>query len=149
MLARVRSALPVLVAAGLTFLTAGCGSSSHATSTSPGGSAATVTAGAHLDVNAFSDLISRPGVVVLDVRTPAEFAAGHLSGAKNVDVEATDFASQIGSLDHSATYAVYCRTGVRSGMALQQMLGSGFTQVVDLSGGITAWTGAGKPVTTS
>jgi len=59
--------------------------------------------------SAFSTAMSAPGTVLLDVRTPAEFATGHLTGARNVDIEGSGFASQIASLDKNATYAVYCR----------------------------------------
>ena len=84
--------------------------------------------------------------VLVDVRTPAEFAAGHIAGATNIDVEAADFATKIGALDKGAAYALYCRSGNRSGVAMQAMLSSGFTHVFHLGGGIGAWQSAGQPV---
>jgi rhodanese-related sulfurtransferase len=51
---------------------------------------------------------------VIDVRTPAEFQSGCLNGAKNVDIEASDFDSKIAALDKKANYLVYCRSGHRS-----------------------------------
>lgn len=99
--------------------------------------------------DAFQELASTPGVVTLDVRTPAEYAGGHLAGARNIDVESADFATQLGQLDPKATYAVYCHSGNRSKVAMQKMTDAGFTSVKDLAGGIAAWQQAGLPVTTS
>ena len=67
--------------------------------------------------------------MIIDVRTPAEFAGGHLDGAVNIDIQSPDFASQIDGLDRNGSYVVYCRSGNRSGMAMAQMLDMGFTDV--------------------
>jgi len=67
---------------------------------------------------------------------------------QNIDVEASDFATKIAALDKNATYAVYCRSGNRSGTALEQMAAVGFTHVYDLAGGIGAWQNMGGPMTT-
>lgn len=99
--------------------------------------------GSHLDVSAFATEVSDSDTVVVDVRTPDEFAQGHLSRARNIDAEAGDFDSRIASLDKNASYAIYCRSGRRSGMVIDKMISSGFTHVVDLSGGVTAWTSEG------
>jgi phage shock protein E len=64
--------------------------------------------------------------VIIDVRTPAEFASGHLEGALNIDVQSPDFAAQIMELDPSGEYFVYCRSGNRSGQAIAQMTQMGF-----------------------
>lgn len=74
------------------------------------------------------------GAVVLDVRTPAEYAAGHLAGAQNVDVEAPDFATRIATLDPAGEYLVYCRTGNRASLAASQMAARGFAHVTNLGG---------------
>jgi len=87
-------------------------------------------------------------LVVLDVRTPEEFAEGHLEGAVLVDFYDADFAEQLAALDAGAPYLVYCRSGNRSGQALGVMQQLGFTSAVDVDGGIVAWSGAGLPVTT-
>ncbi len=105
-------------------------------------------AGAHLDPPAFASALARPGTTVLDVRTPAEFAQGHLPGAVNVDIEAPDFGARLGALDPAAPYAVYCRSGNRSAAALDAMASLGFTAAYDLSGGIVGWQGAGGEVVT-
>lgn len=87
-------------------------------------------------------------LVVLDVRTPEEFATGHLEGAVLVDFYAADFAEQLAALDTDVSYLVYCRSGNRSGQALGVMEQLGFISAADVDGGIVAWTGAGLPVTT-
>ena len=67
--------------------------------------------------------------MIIDVRTPAEFASGHLDGAVNIDIQSPDFTSRIEGLDRDGSYVVYCRSGNRSGMAMAQMLDMGFTDV--------------------
>lgn len=81
---------------------------------------------------------------VIDVRTPAEFAAGHIAGAQNIDVEASDFKDRIAALDPKAPYLVYCRSGRRSAIAAQQMVDAGFGDIVD-AGGMDALIAAGAP----
>ena len=76
---------------------------------------------------------------LLDIRTPDEFAQGHLSGAQNIDYYATDFRSQINALDKSKTYLIYCRSGNRSGNALRIFDELGFETVYDMGGGIVAY----------
>ncbi len=123
----------------------GCSSDDDA-GTDPTGTASE-TADDSLGVADFEALVAQDGVQVIDVRTAEEYATGHLAGATNIDVQG-DFATGIADLDKNASYALYCRSGVRSDTAKQTMLDAGFTHVVDLSGGITAWTQAGKPVVT-
>ena len=81
---------------------------------------------------------------VIDVRTPDEYAAGHLAGAQNIDVEAADFASRISSLDKETPYLLYCRSGRRSAIAAEQMAKAGFTDIVD-GGGMADLVAAGAP----
>ena len=68
---------------------------------------------------------------VIDVRTPMEFAEGHLEGAVNIDVQTMDFVTQIQELDTAGTYVVYCRSGNRSTAAIEQMTGMGFTNLTN------------------
>lgn len=96
----------------------------------------------HLSASDFAHSIETGSTTVIDVRTPAEYAAGHLPDAVNIDVEAADFDSRVAALDKSGHYALYCHSGRRSGVAAQKMHDAGFQQVVDLTGGIEAWTGA-------
>ena len=93
-------------------------------------------------------LASDPAPVLIDVRTPEEFAAGHLAGAELVDFNAPDFREQISDYARDASYVIYCRSGNRSAGARAVMTELGFTDVADIDGGIVAWTQAGLPVTT-
>ena len=86
---------------------------------------------------------------VIDVRTAGEYAAGHLPGAINIDVEAPGFADSVSQLPKDESYFVYCRSGNRSGVATEQMVQLGFTDLYDLQGGITDWQATGGSVVTS
>jgi rhodanese-related sulfurtransferase len=85
--------------------------------------------------------------VVIDVRTPAEYAAGHLEGAVNIDVEGPGFAAAVSELDPAGTYAVYCRSGRRSAVAADQMDRAGIVDVTDLGSLEAAADATGRPVT--
>lgn len=82
---------------------------------------------------------------VIDVRTPEEFAAGHIVGALNVPVEASDFGDRIATFDRDQPYILYCRSGRRSAIAAGIMAKSGFTDIVD-AGGLEPLAQAGAPV---
>lgn len=69
--------------------------------------------------------------VVIDVRTPEEFASGHLEGALLIDIQAADFDERIGELDPAASYVVYCRSGNRAGVAIERMAKLGVTHTVN------------------
>jgi rhodanese-related sulfurtransferase len=84
--------------------------------------------------------------VLLDVRTPEEFASGHLDGAVNVDFYSADFATSLAALDRDDRFLVYCRTGNRSGSTLELMEQLGFQDVHHLDGGIVSWSTAGGVV---
>ena len=71
------------------------------------------------------------GAVPIDVRTPAEFEAGHLKGALNIDWNAGDFAELVADLPREGLHVVYCQSGNRATSATQVMLDLGFTQVVN------------------
>lgn len=85
--------------------------------------------------------------VVLDVRTPAEYAEGHVPGAINVDVNSPTFAEQIAALETDVPYVVYCRSGNRSAQAAQMMVAAGFTEVYDVDAGLATLAEAGVPLT--
>ena len=70
--------------------------------------------------------------VVIDVRTPEEFATGHLAGSVNIDWQGPEFMQAIDSLDKSAHYVVYCRSGNRAGQALDMMTSMGFMNIQNL-----------------
>lgn len=84
--------------------------------------------------------------VMIDVRTPAEFEAGHLRGARNINLESGDFADVIATLPADAPYIVYCQTGNRSAQAVEIMRSSGFTDVTDAGGVDEAQMSTGLPI---
>ena len=91
-------------------------------------------------------LIEGQGPTVLDVRTPQEYAAGHLAQARNVAL-ADGFATAVASLPRTGTYVLYCASGNRSAQAASIMADLGFTDVVD-AGGLTGLVDAGGRVVT-
>lgn len=114
-----------------------------------GACAGTQTAGATLvDATEAQELVvSDPDVVVLDIRTPEEVAAGAIPGAQVFDFYSATFQGDIGELDRDTTYLVYCRSGNRSAQATQLMENLGFEDVYELEGGILAWANAGLALT--
>lgn len=84
--------------------------------------------------------------VILDVRTPEEFAEGYIPNAINLDFYKPDFKAQVAKLNKEQTYFVYCKAGGRSASAADIMRKEGFKKVVDLDGGITAWEEAKLPI---
>lgn len=86
--------------------------------------------------------------VIIDIRTAEEHAAGYIRPTHEVmDYYAPDFKERLAKLDKNGKYLIYCRSGRRTGAALQVMGDLGFTGAHDIAGGITAWTAAGLPVT--
>ncbi len=73
-------------------------------------------------------------LVILDVRTPEEFAEQHLPGALNIDIYDADFPEKIAALDRSKTYLVHCKTGGRSAAAVELMRGMGFAHISNVVG---------------
>lgn len=126
----MKKTLSAIISASLLVLTA-CSSGGGAT---------------NLGSEDFAKKIAEPGIVILDVRTSGEFYAGHIEGAINIDVEGMQFDADIAKLDKTKTYAVYCHTGRRSGIAVGKMSDAGFTSLFNLSSGITDWQSKGLPV---
>jgi len=90
--------------------------------------------------------IAAGDVTVIDVRTPEEFAEGHLADATLIDFYADDFAARIAALPADEPYLVYCRSGNRSGQAVALMEELGFGTVYDMDGGIVAYAAEGLPL---
>ena len=100
------------------------------------------------DVKGFSELITKPDVVVLDVRTADEFNEGHIEKALNIDVKQSEFLDKTKAvLPKDKTIAVYCRSGKRSANAAELLASKGY-KVVNLLGGIIAWKDSNMPVIT-
>ncbi|MEY4311046.1 MAG: hypothetical protein RLZ71_972 [Actinomycetota bacterium] len=83
---------------------------------------------------------------IIDVRTATEFASGHLEGAVNMDVQSSEFASEIATLDPSGVYLVYCHSGRRAGLAIDQMKAAGFKNLTNLGGYVDASNATGLPL---
>lgn len=77
--------------------------------------------------------------IIVDVRTPEEYAEGHLTGSKLINYYDDTFKNQLSLLDKSKPVFVYCRSGKRSGASAQLLIELGFKEVYDLQGGFTAW----------
>jgi rhodanese-related sulfurtransferase len=99
-----------------------------------------------LSVTEFSAKVAEAGVITLDVRTPGEFAEGHLEDARLIDFQSGNFENAIATLDKNATYAIYCRSGNRSGQAVKVMQDAGFMNVFNMNGGVIDWANAGLPL---
>lgn len=92
-----------------------------------------------VDAKTFHDAISKGDVVLIDARTPREYANGNIEGSINIDYLAGDFMSHVKDLDKNKTVYIYCASGRRSGSAANLMINAGFKHVVDLSGGFNNW----------
>ncbi len=140
---RITTTLAAVAFAAVTL--AACSSSTE-TIDSPEASAAerpgVVSVGAQ---EAMSLLGERDDLSVIDVRTPAEFADGHLEGAELVDIYEPAFRDEIDGLDRDGSYVLYCRTGNRSGQAADLMRELGFTEVYD-AGGLAELADAGATI---
>ena len=78
-------------------------------------------------------------ILLIDVRTPGEFASGHIENSINIDYKSDDFKDLIGELDTNQEVYVYCKVGGRSGRSAKILEDMGFEKVYDLKGGIIAW----------
>lgn len=88
-------------------------------------------------------------VVVIDVRSPEEYAAGRIPGAVLVPVSGKGseaFATKVAEVARGKTPLVYCKSGVRSARAVEKMQALGIKQIIELPGGWVAWTRAEKEV---
>lgn len=100
-----------------------------------------------LEPAAFKSALEKKPGVVLDVRTPEEVAKGTLPGASVIDFRGPKFEQKVALLAKNTPVYVYCASGNRSGQAATLMTSKlGFTNVVNLSGGMRAWNAAGLPV---
>ncbi|WP_353183763.1 rhodanese-like domain-containing protein [Parapedobacter lycopersici] len=80
---------------------------------------------------------------LVDVRTNAEFKEGHISGAKQLDINKASFERRVSRLDRDQSVLLYCRTGKRSHRAAQLLEQLGFREIIELDGGVTSWKESG------
>ena len=109
------------------------------------GCSSTSASVSNLGATEFLEKASTKDVVLIDVRTPGEFAEGNIVNALNIDVQSSSFDSQIAQLDPTKTYALYCRSGNRSGIAAEKMADAGFTTIYNATVGFTDLAAAGAP----
>ncbi|MEY2408904.1 MAG: hypothetical protein QOF48_1574 [Verrucomicrobiota bacterium] len=83
---------------------------------------------------------------VLDVRSPQEFAQGHVPGAVNIDINEPDFAGKVARFDKSKPILVNCHAGSRGDIASAELAKLGFKTIFNLEGGLAAWEKAGHEV---
>ncbi len=95
-------------------------------------------------------MLAEKNYQLVDVRTPEEFAGGHIDGALNLDWRGAEFKNQMATLDKSVPVYIYCLSGGRSGEAATFMRKEGFQQVIELEGGMMKWRSEGlKEVATA
>jgi len=82
--------------------------------------------------------------LMLDVRTPEEFAEGHIAGARLIPVQ--ELEKRLAEVPKDRQVYVYCRSGARSARASRMLFRAGFTNIENVTGGIQAWQTAGYPV---
>ena len=142
-----RTIRTIVVPVALAMLIAAACSDSSGESSSGDGSDSEAPGIRLVSVEEGADLQGNPpdGLVILDVRTPEEFAQGHLEDALMIDFYLDDFADRVADLDPDVPYLVYCRSGNRSGQTAAIMEEYGFTDVADVDGGIMSWLDAGLP----
>lgn len=103
-------------------------------------------AGGKLEAKAFAEKLKlMPNAPLIDIRTPEEFAEGHLAKSLNYDWYNAAFDKQMAGLDKTKPVFIYCHSGGRSAAAVAKMKAAGFKEVYELAGGISAWKAAGLP----
>ena len=90
-------------------------------------------------IEAAKILKEKPEAVVLDIRTPKEYAEGHIPDAINIDYKADSFQSELEKLDRDTTYLMHCRSGRRSANSLEIFEKLGFRHVIHMNDGILGW----------
>ena len=104
-------------------------------------------------ISAAADLVKNDkSIVVLDVRTPEEHAAGHIEGSVNINIAEDSFSEEAAKLDHDKTYIVHCAENVENGRTAKSLIimkELGFKSLFNLEGGIVAWEKSGQAMITT
>src|SRR5512137_2670262 len=83
-------------------------------------------------------------ILLLDVRTPQEYAEGHIAGAVNVPHD--QLATRVAEVPKDKDVVLYCRSGRRAGIAADVLAANGYTRLSHLEGDMNAWIEKGRPV---
>ena len=94
-----------------------------------------------LDVAKYEKKITERNIQLIDVRTPEEFAAGHVPGAVNIDVKNPNFEEEIQKLDTKKNYFIYCKSGVRAKLATEKMQEKGLKNAKNFKDGMSTYKG--------
>lgn len=97
-----------------------------------------------VDPATFMEEYTKRGGLLLDVRTPGEFAEGYLAGAKNIDYYKDGFAEEMKAMPKDQAVFVYCRSGGRSARTMKMLEEAGFKVVFDMAGGVIRWQKEGR-----
>ena len=97
-------------------------------------------------VEEMKEISKLEGMQLVDVRTPAEYATGHIPNAQNIDFLDAEFEMNIQSLDKSKPVIIYCQRGSRSAKCASKLIANGFVKVYDLDGGFAQWEYSGLEV---
>ncbi len=104
----------------------------------------------NMDAKQFSDkLAATTSPQLVDVRTPGEFASGHIKGAINLPINRSDFQTEVAKLDKSKPVFLYCLSGARSASAMGYLMQNGFKEVYNLQRGTLSWQSAGLALESS
>jgi len=104
------------------------------------------TGGPSVNPSQATQLINREDALMVDVRDPGEYGAGHILGAKNLPLSGLASGAELAAKRKDRPLIVYCDTGNRSAKAAAALKSQGYTRVLNLSGGLGAWQQAGLPV---
>ncbi len=97
--------------------------------------------------DAYALIEENTDLIIIDVRTPAEFDSGHIENAINLNYQSETFGDELNDLEKDKTYLVYCAVGGRSAYARDMMQGLGFMEVYNMLSGINQWKVDGLPIT--
>lgn len=141
----MRTSTPLIgTSIALLLLVAGCAKAQQGGNTTTPSSSDQVAA-SNLDASAFKTEIEKGKALLIDVRTPAEYASGHIAGSLNIDWTAADYEARFATLDPKKPVLLYCHSGGRSEQAKEYLEEKGFA-VKHLTTGFMGWKSAGYPI---
>ncbi|GAA4931816.1 rhodanese-like domain-containing protein [Algibacter agarivorans] len=108
----------------------------------------TNTKATRLTSEEFQLSINNDSILLIDVRKPSEYIAGHIANAVNIDFLSEDFSSNISKLNKKKPVYIYCRSGKRSNESIIEFEKAGFSKIYDLEGGILKWESKGLETVT-